>query len=548
MTALGPRGGAPPPRPYSGPMPRRRPLTHRAVAVAALTAVLVTSTSTCGIDRQPTVRLESDARPPAAGPGRGPELVPDHDADLHPAGSPGGLPAGWRPAPLRWEPCGERAGGDRSMTCASLAVPLDWSRPEGETIELAVARRPADGPAEDRVGTIVANPGGPGGSGVELIAADPFDGQLAHRFDRVGWDPRGVGDSTPVTCGTDTVTAFVAADPDPDTPAEQAELERRARAVSDDCAARDAALLAHIGTRDVVRDLEALRLALGGERIDYVGFSYGTQIGQLYAEMFPSGVRTMVLDGVVDPSKGFTDFLMGQIDGFDDAFAAAALRCSRAGDDCPVDDLAAAYDRVRERVELTPLPASGRTPAGPAELATAAIYSGYVEDGWRALARALSAALDGDGSRLVALADDYHDLGGYGAYAGVVCTDTPPPASTAAWQEFSDLARARSPRFGGSVANELLPCATWPVRSDVLPAPVTAPDAPPIMVVGNTGDPATPLEGARAVAATLASAVLVTVDIGGHTAYGRNRCATELIDAYVVSGTAPGTDRACRPD
>ncbi len=493
-------------------------------------------------------RLDSDPRPSRAASGRGSELVPDHDADLHPADpSTAGLPARWRPAPLRWASC-EDDPNDPDLSCATLVVPLDWSRPDGATIELAVARRAATGAAGDRIGTIVANPGGPGGSGVELIEDDPFSAGIARRFDRVGWDPRGVGDSTPVTCGTDTVTRFVAADPDPDSPAEQAELERLARAVSDDCATHDAELLAHIGTRDVVRDLEALRLALDDGPIDYVGFSYGTQIGQMYADAFPAGIRTMVLDGVVDPSKGFTEFLMGQIDGFDAAFDAAAARCSARSRACGVEDLTAAYDRVRDRVERAPLRTDAHTPIGHAELATAAIYTGYLTDGWRQLGPALASALDGDGTALLALSNAYHDLSGYGTYAGVVCTDTPPPPDAASWKTFADQARARSPRFGGSVANELLPCATWPVRSDVVPAAVTAPDAPPILVVGNTGDPATPLSGARAVASTLRSAVLVTVDIEGHTAYGRNRCATDLVDEYLISGRTPDAARSCPAD
>ena len=375
-------------------MPRRRH-PRRVVALAVVLAtVLVASSTTCSGAREPMPRLDSDPRPSRAASGRGSELVPDHDADLHPADpSTAGLPARWRPAPLRWASC-EDDPNDPDLSCATLVVPLDWSRPDGATIELAVARRTAAGPADERIGTIVANPGGPGGSGVELVEDDPFSPGIARRFDRVGWDPRGVGDSTPVTCGTDTVTRFVAADPDPDSPAEQAELERLARAVSDDCATHDAELLAHIGTRDVVRDLEALRLALDDGPIDYVGFSYGTQIGQMYADAFPAGIRTMVLDGVVDPSKGFTEFLMGQIDGFDAAFDAAAARCSARSRACGVEDLTAAYDRVRDRVERAPLRTDAHTPIGPAELATAAIYTGYLTDGWRQLGPALASALD----------------------------------------------------------------------------------------------------------------------------------------------------------
>lgn len=459
-----------------------------------------------------------------------------------------GLPAGWTPEPLRWSRCKGHPGSATRLQCATLKVPLDWSNPTGAQIDLAIAKVPASGPGRDRLGTIVTNPGGPGGSGVEFVASSPFGGKLSQRFDQVSWDPRGVGSSTAVTCGETATSTFLHADPDPDTPDEQATLDRLATAVSDDCAAHDAALLAHVGTRDVARDLEALRRALGDGPINYVGFSYGTQIGQLYAEMFPTGMRSMVLDGVVDPSLGFTDFLMGQIEGFDASFAAQSGACASDRDTCKVASLGTAYDQVAQRVERDPLSVGNGRTVGPAELATAAVYTGYQTDGWQDLGPALAAALSGDGSGLASLADAYQDLGGYAAYAAVVCSDTPPPPDQASWRVFADQARARSPRFGGSVANELLPCATWPVRSTQVPAAVTAPDAPPILVVGNTGDPATPLSNARSVARRLRSAVLVTVDIEGHTAYGRDRCATDLIEAYLTSLTLPPHAATCPAD
>ncbi len=423
---------------------------------------------------------------------------------------------------------------------------MDWSDPDGAQIELAVAKVPASHRSE-RLGTIVTNPGGPGGSGVDFVASNPFGGDLARRFDQVSWDPRGVGSSTAVTCGETAASAFLHADPDPDTAEEQATLDRLARAVSDECAGHDAELLAHVGTIDVARDLEALRLALDDGPINFVGFSYGTQIGQMYAELFPTGMRSMVLDGVVDPALGFTEFLMGQIDGFEASFAAQSAECAKASERCGVPDLGAAFDRVKERVERDPLPVGSDRSVGPAELATAAIYAGYRTAGWQDLGPALAAASNGDGSGLASLSESYHGLGGYAAYAGVVCTDTPPPPDQAAWTTFADQARARSPRFGGSIANELLPCATWPVRSTHAPAAPDAVGAPPILVVGNTGDPATPLSNARSVAGRLRSALLVTVDIDGHTAYGRDRCATEIIDAYLSTLTLPTEARTCPP-
>lgn len=459
-----------------------------------------------------------------------------------PSDGPTGMPKGWRPGPLDWHPC--RSGG--RLGCATLEVPLDWSDPTGQAIELALARIPASGRSDQRLGTVVTNPGGPGGSGVGFLASSPFDAEIGRRFDQVSWDPRGVGRSTAVTCGRSTAPAFLEADPDPDTPEEQAHLDQLAAAVSADCASSDATLLAHVSTVDVARDLEAIRLALDDGPLNYVGFSYGTQIGQVYAHMFPGQIRTMVLDGVVDTALSFTQFLMGQIDGFDASFARNVAACSAAGAaECGVGDLGVAYDRLHAEVEAAPVPAGPGRSLGPADLAVAATYVAYSGDGWRRLGPALRAGLAGDGSALVALADDYHDLGGYGIYAGVVCTDSPTPATPAAWQQFADAARARSPRFGGTVANELLPCATWPVKATGTPAAITAPGAPPIVVVGNTGDPATPVANAKAVASRLGSAVLVTADISGHTAYGSDLCVTDIVDRYLTDRVVPPGATTC---
>lgn len=442
---------------------------------------------------------------------------------------------------MRWTPCAVATNGE----CATLTVPLDWSEPSGRTTDLALGRIPATGA---RIGSLLVNPGGPGGSGLEFLSSDPLSSRVAGRFDIVSWDPRGVGASSPLSCGAGTVGPFLAADPDPDTAAEESTLEALADRVARDCARADPELLSHMGTDDVARDLEAIRRALGDGPLNYVGFSYGTQIGQQYAQYFPTRIRSMVLDGVVNPSLGFTDFLLGQLTGFDRAFQASARACRSAGPRrCGVADLGAAYDRVKATVEATPLPAGDGRTVGPAVLAVAATYVAYGGAGWQELGPALAQAVDsGDGSDLWELAQGYYDLGGYTAYAAVVCRDTPPPVDPTAWKVFADEARARSPRFGGSVANELLPCATWPVRSTEVPAAITADGAPPILVVGNTGDPATPYGNAVAVAGDLASGVLVTADIGGHTAYGRNRCVTGVVDIYLIDLTVPPTDPNCR--
>ena len=483
----------------------------------------------CGSGEVPTEASEQSDQRPEAEPGISsvaPSIAPEE-----------AFPADWEAPPLRWAPCAEVPAGE----CATLPVPLDWDRPDGATIELALARIPAAG---ERIGSLTFNPGGPGGSGLEYLGYDPFDAPVSERFDIVGWDPRGVGASGGLDCN-DGIEALTAADPDPDGEAERSELLDAAAAISERCAERHADELPHLATTEVARDLEAIRRALDDGPLNFLGYSYGTHIGQMYAELFPGEVRAMVLDGVVDPRLGFEDFLIGQTVAFDAAFDRAIERCRSVGVEvCGVADLGAAYDEVLASVDTAPLAGAGG-PVGPGELATAAIQTTYSPDGWQNLGPALADALAGDGSTLRSLADAYFDFGGYASYAAVVCTDSPPPADTEAFAEFADRARERSRRFGGAVANEMLPCATWPVEATGRPGPLRAPDAPPILVVGNTGDAATPYENAVTVAETLESGVLVTVDMEGHTAYGWNRCATEVIEAYLIELAVPASDPRC---
>lgn len=472
-----------------------------------------------------SARADSSARPSA---GTQPATADAPDS---------GFPTDWVPTPLRWSRCEL----PREGRCATLAVPLDWSDPEGSSIELAVGRIPARGA---RTGALLINPGGPGASGLEFLSFDPVSDTLADQFDLVSWDPRGVGASAPLSCGDD-VGRLRAADPDPDTEDEQAELDAAAASIASDCAASDAALLPHLGTRDVARDMEAIRRALGGEQLNYLGFSYGTQIGQQYAQMFPGRIRAMALDAVVDPDQGFEEFLLGQAVAFEDSFAISAAGCAAAGtDECGVEDLGDAYDRVRAMVERSPL-RGGDEPVGPSALATATILSNYGAEGWTELGPALAAALEGDGGPLWELAASYYELGGFTSYAAVVCTDTAPPAGADAYRAFADEARDRAPRFGGSVANELAPCATWPADAIGVPSPVTAAGAPPILVIGNTGDPATPYRNAVDVAASLESGVLVTVESDGHTAYLDSTCVTAIVDDYLVALEVPQQDTVC---
>lgn len=445
---------------------------------------------------------------------------------------------GWRPAPLSWMPCDDAPSYD----CATLEVPLDWNDPGGATVPLAMTRARATG---DRIGSLFMNPGGPGGSGIQFLQASAFDKRLTERFDLVSWDPRGVGASAGLTCAEDgTVERFLANDPSPDTIDELEALFGDAEAIARKCSAPgtpDAGLLTHIGTTDVARDLEAMRIAVGDERLTYLGFSYGTHIGQRYLQLYPERVRAMVLDGVVDPTQSLTEWLRSQALAFEASLGRIFDDCDDA---CPLEDAAAAYDELHDRVEREPI-AAGDDALGPARLETAAVYASYSPHTWDRFLDGVADALDGDPSTLLSLARQYYDFGGFTSYVSVVCRDGEHPEGTDEYAAFIGDLATEAPRLGAMIASELAACAFWPVEPDPITEPVTGEGAPPVLVVGTTGDAATPYENARRVAHHLASGVLVTHVGEGHTAYGRESCVTSVVDDYLVDLVVPDRDPRC---
>ncbi|MGH9135524.1 MAG: alpha/beta hydrolase [Acidimicrobiales bacterium] len=444
---------------------------------------------------------------------------------------------GFEPEPLDFESCG--AG----MECATLDVPLDWDEPGGRTIELAVARVPAD--PDERIGALVFNPGGPGAPAVSSLAFQPFDPDLADRFDIVAWDPRGIGESTAIECGA-AAEPFLRLDNDPDSPEEQAALDAAAEAVAGECADEDSELLPHVGTDDVARDLEAIRIAMGVP-LAYYGFSYGTFIGQRYAELFPEGARSIVLDGVVDPSQALPDLLRAQAQGFQDTIEAVFADCPAGRSDCPEGGAEAAYDRVMAEVETTPLPTDDGSGLGPSDVSTAATRVAYDPGSWRLLYAALEEADEGgDGTALLQLAEQYRGFGSFGAYQAVSCLDSPHPEGGEAWTAFAAELEAISPRFGSAIANEMRPCAYWPTPSEPVNGPVVAAGSPPILVIGTTGDAATPFANAERVADELANGHLLTHEGDGHTAYSFSGCVRDAVADYLINGTLPEPGARCR--
>jgi pimeloyl-ACP methyl ester carboxylesterase len=462
----------------------------------------------------------------------------------------GGL-RGFYEQAVEWEPCGD-------FECATVQVPVDYGNPEGNTVDLAVNRRRADGDAP--AGSILVNPGGPGSSGVDYLpqAVAQMGQSVLERYDVIGFDPRGVGESDPIEClDTAGVDALLAADPTPDDAAEVDEAAALLEGLGDECARAAGPLLPHLSTTEVARDLDVLRAVLGDDRLSYYGASYGTFIGALYAEFFPKRVGRLVLDGALDPALNLEQLNQQQAAGFETALTAYLESCVSAAD-CPLgSDVDSARRRVSEflaALDADPLPTSGGRELTEGLGLYGVSLPLYVPQLWPLLDQALDQAItDGDGSMLLSFADlywhrtddGYSDNLAQAIYA-VNCLDNPTDATeasiTASLPEFEQA----SPTFGRVFAWSQLGCAQWPVEAESPTPAIDGAGAAPILVVGTTRDPATPYAWAQALAEQLQSAVLLTRDGDGHTAYGQgNECIDSAIDAYLSRGTAPRDGTRC---
>jgi len=453
-------------------------------------------------------------------------------------------PAPSAPAAVSWSACGK-------LECGTLEVPLDHADPGGKKISLALARLPATG---DRIGVLLTNPGGPGGSGIEFLQEAPFTPALREHFDIVAWDPRGVGQSAPIECD-DRLDEYFATDPSPDGDAERQQLVDVTRAFVDSCA-RSGDLLPFVGTGATVQDMDLIRAALGEEQVNYLGFSYGTWLGALYAQRYPQRVRAMVLDGAVDPEVTPEDGLLAQTRGFEQALDKFVEWC-RANPACGFargGDPRAAIVALARSIEEETLPATvqgERRTLGPGEFTTALVTPLYVgEQAYPALAAALAAAARGDGSGLLTFADLYNGREPGGRYSNqraaqvaIGCLD-PAPRDPAELERITARATEVSPLFGPEIFGLSLPCAFWPVP----PGPQTAlrvAGAPTIVVVGTTGDPATPYVWAEGLTRQLGDATLLTLDGEGHTAYPQSACIQGVVDTYFTDLTVPAAGARC---
>lgn len=454
---------------------------------------------------------------------------------------------------LDWKDCGR-------SDCVRLSVPLDYDNPGGKAITLAVLRVPAQD-KKARRGALVVNPGGPGGSGVQYASAGSlqFGSNLSDHFDIVGFDPRGVGRSTPLAClDTDGLDDLLAYDPDPDNQAERDRLDGLIRGFGQGCLDESGALARHMSTKEVVRDMDILRAALGEAKLDYFGASYGTFIGATYAEMFPANVGRFVLDGAIDPSLSNEDLALEQAGGFETALRAYVKDCVDDGDCFLGDSVDEGTQRISDflqGLDDKPLFTDDLTRPLTEGLGMFGVWMPlYVKAFWPQLDSALEQAFDEKrGSKLLALADLYSNRGtdsytdnSTEALYAVNCLDHSDSIPTSEVPSRFAKFEKVSPTFGRAFSFSLSSCSNWPIKSGQVTKAIRAAGAPPIVVVGTTRDPATPMRWATALASQLESGQLITRDGDGHTGFNQgNSCVDEAIESFFVDGKVPPVDLQC---
>ena len=536
-------------------MPRRT----RGVAGPALGVLVVALVAACG-SVPPDTRLEgtrsvgaptSIVGPAGAGPTTtsvGGTILPARTTvPRSPATATGPATTGVAPpSPLAWQNCGDK------LQCAVLTVPKDYDDPSKGTLDLFVKRRPASRTSR-RIGSLLVNPGGPGvpGSVMSTDATGYFGTALLDRFDIVAWDPRGTGKSSQIVC-VDNLDPYFTLDISPDDAAEHQALIDVARSFDDQCAKRNAGLLPYVSTEASAHDMDRIRQALGEPKISYFGFSYGSDLGAVWATLFPSTVRAMVIDGAIDPTVGTAGFLKQQAVGLERGLNALLAACAKDRA-CPIyngGNPAAIFDKVMAELDRAPLPVVG-APGRPVTQSVAAWAAGqvlYLDKLWPLLTAALAAEQKGDGQPLLDLYDSFITEGGelphvYDALVAINCLDDPSPSTQQAFDALDVELRALAPRRGPYVDAQPF-CVYWPVKGRGR-VKVTGKGAGPVVVVGTTGDPVTPIESSANMAKALEGAVFVTATANRHTGYQTGACIDDAIESYLLDLKVPPAGLVC---
>ncbi|MER5355495.1 alpha/beta hydrolase [Kitasatospora sp. NPDC002551] len=551
---------------------------HRAtrprLLLAAFAAGSLLLATACGGDKKPA-QDQAAATPSetAATAAATPTATPTPTPTVKPTGADDPALKPFYGQQITWAACAPDAKAAEQkidlslMKCGKLRVPLDYTNPSGEAIDLALIKNPA-AKQDQKLGSLIINPGGPGASGVETVkyGETQFEGTLHNRFDVVGFDPRGTGESSPVHCLDDKQRDALNAEDSPLDPAEaKAQGEKHAADFIAACQAKSGKLLPFVGTRNTARDLDVLRAAVGDQKLNYLGISYGTYLGALYAEEFPKSVGRMILDGAVDPAAQGLDESIGQIIGFEKAFERFAVDCvQNHADECPLgkssDKAAKKAADFLDGLRAKPLPTKDGRKVG-SDLGWTGVFAllyGDEKTMWPYLRMSLTLAMKaGQGDGLLGFADVYNgrdDKGHYSpesdALVAIHCADGASPAPTAEQaQQAVQKLQQEAPLLTKGVTVEDFSegsCTNWPFKTPEKPHTVRAEGAAPILVVGSTGDPATPYAAAESLAKGFANATLLTRVGEGHGAFGQgNGCIDAAYAAYLTDGTMPAAGTKC---
>jgi pimeloyl-ACP methyl ester carboxylesterase len=453
---------------------------------------------------------------------------------------------------VEWSSC------EDGFHCGKVQVPKDYANPAAGDITLSVIKLPSTG---NKLGSILVNPGGPGGSGVDFVkdaGNTHFTEKLRANYDVVGFDPRGVGRSAPVTCMTDA-----------ERDAAREKVFRKNtdeglaaalafnKSFAEQCAQQTGDVLGHIDTVSAAKDLDVLRAVSNDAKLNYLGFSYGTFLGSTYASLFPDNVGRVVLDGAVDPAISNEELTAGQAVAFEKALHTYVASCQQQ-QQCPLSgSVDNGVQEIRElitAVDQNPQTAKDGRLVTANDFVNGLILPLYNDQSWPALTQALDSAFSGDVSQMMRLADlgaDREPNGTYSsnsafAFQAINCLDYPMVTDTAAMRAEEVRLMQESPTFGAFFAYGGVTCKDWPYPSTRNPAPVEYNGSAPIVVVGTTGDPATPLQWSQSLRKQLENASLVTWEGEGHTAYGRaNSCVSTAVDDYFVDGKLPQDGLKC---
>ncbi|MFD5894483.1 MULTISPECIES: alpha/beta hydrolase [unclassified Streptomyces] len=452
--------------------------------------------------------------------------------------------------------------GGTKWECATMAAPLDYAKPKGDTIPLALIRARTSDP-DKRIGSLVFNFGGPGGSGVTGLPSFGKDYEkLRTRYDLVSFDPRGVGRSEPVECKDDKqLDAYYARDMTPDDSAEEKSYVDGLKWYAGGCERKSGKELPHVGTVNAARDMELMRQVLGDDKLNYFGISYGTELGGVYAHLYPKSVGRTVFDAVVDPSESSEQGSLGQAKGFQLALTNFAKDCVSRGDACTLpgstpQEIENFVVELLDRLDKKPINGIGARKLTETQATNGIAQALYSKEYWPLLEQGLDEADGGSGALLLILSDAMNGRNEKGQYsniqaanAAVNCVDSKQRYTLA--QTKAKLAEFRkvSPVFGDFLGWGLLGCSEWPVPGEWDKPDVSAPGAAPILVIGNTGDPATPYEGARAMVKALGKGVGVelTYEGQGHGAYNSgSSCVQNAVNGYLLDGKVPKDGTVCK--